>query len=224
MRTRRDDRVAQRARAGRAATTARVALVEPDRRSRDPRRRPRPLAAQLAAEQHDGAQVLHRHREAELGHEVGPARERFERAAGRRATTAATASGDDDRDGDQVDGVCAHAPQGEAPDARRLVRGTARRGGDLGGEREPRRATVASPAGSRRAWAIDGDGDEGEADRARRRPRRSRSTPRSSRAAAAPPAGRRSHRRARRRRRATRRRWATGRSSTSRRGTGAIIR
>ena len=50
----------------------------------------RPLAAELAAEQHDGAQVLHRHREAELGHEVGPAGRAVRAAAGRRATSAAT--------------------------------------------------------------------------------------------------------------------------------------
>ena len=208
----RGQRVAQQTAPAASATTGdstgRRRRVE-GRADADPRRGPRALAAQLAAQEHDGAQVLHRHGEAQLRHEVGSAHERPRRGAGRDTTTATTASTTDDGDADQVDGFVAHAPQGEAADR-------------VAGPRElPAIAApwAASTTHGECRWpASGGSGRRGRARRRRRtarpwrrrRRRRWPPRPRASRAGGGRRAGRRCRRRAAPLKAIDRRRCTTG--------------
>ena len=194
-------------RAGSAADPAsRVARPRPTRCGR-PRCRtcthgsaPRLLAAELAAQQHHRAQVLHRHREVQLGHQIGPADERFGAEAAGEGH-GGDGERDDDGEPDEIDRLSAHPPEGEAADRVARSRPPVRR---------PRRPAAAStaigdcggrPAGQPGDVGEDGDGDEERRRPPLRRPPRWRPTPTSNPGAAARPARRRCRRSRRRRRR-----------------------
>ena len=174
----------QEPRSGIAGEAAQVALPHRTGRVRragaaepEPRRRTGAFAAQLPAQQHDRAQILHRDGEAELRNEVGPSRQRLEaQPIGERQRGD---DGDDDHgDRDQVDDVAAHPPQAEAADAVARAGELPYRRGDLdadedraGSGRQPPRD--AERVGDRRR-RHERHSDESARDGAARGPRRGR--------------------------------------------------
>ena len=124
-------------------------------------RLPRPLAAQLAPEQHDGPQVLHRHGEAQLRDEIGAPDEWFEaQAAGKRPRRRRRARRR--RRGRSGRSVPAASPTGRGCRCRRPVPATIRR------SRRP-----ASRARARR-WSSPPSAARAARGSARRRRRRAR--------------------------------------------------
>ena len=134
-----------------------------------PRRGSGSLAAQLTAQQDDGAQVLHGDGEVQLRHEVGAAVELL-RSQPIGEQQRQRGDDEDGGDGEHVDRAGAHAPHRQAADpvarSRPAPRDRRRLGGEQhGGERR------GDPTRDAEGMDDDGNGDEGEAGERRRGPR-----------------------------------------------------